>query len=148
MRSFSTGADTPAMPSKPTDTDILNRTRVLALDDEPVVLETYRRIFEARVETASEVGAGFGKLRKDESLRVVILDFEMRDAGTPFLTTMKRRFPERLTIVLAKSPGALDPVEARDLGVFRCLEKSDATLGLLEHAVKEAIGLLRVRART
>jgi DNA-binding NtrC family response regulator len=136
------------MTEKPTDTDILNRTRILALDDEPVVLEAYRQLYQARVETASSVAAGLGRLRKDEDLRVVVLDFDMRDGGLPFLTTMKRRFPERLTIVLAKSASVLDPLQVRELGVFRCLEKSSATFDVLEDTIKEAIGLLRVRART
>ncbi len=135
-------------PSRPTDTDILNRTRILAIDDDPLVIETYRRLFRERVETSSAVADGVGKLRKDENLRIILLDFEMRDGGVPLLKILQRRFPERLAIVLFEKKNPLDPLQIKDLGVFRCLEKNPATYALLEATVKEGIGLLRLRART
>ena len=136
------------MTAKPSDTDILHRTRVLALDDEPLVLETYGKLFAGRVETASTVAAGMGKLRHDEDLRIVLLDWKMPDGGLGFLKLMKRKFPERLTIVLADTASPIDQHDKDALGVFRCLEKSGATFAMIEDAIRDGIGLLRLRART
>jgi hypothetical protein len=135
------------MAEKPTETEILNQTRLLALDEEPLMLETYRRLFQGRAETVNSIAAGMSRLKKDENLRIVIVDFRMRDGGLAFLANMKRRFPDRLVIVLHPDENGLRGQE-RDLGCFRVLQKSSVRFDLLEDAIKEAISLLRLRART
>src|SRR2546423_1391319 len=136
------------MPEKPTETEIFNQTRVLALDEEPLMLETYRRLFQGRVEALSSIAAGLGRLKKDENLRIVIVDFKMRDGGMAFLANMKKRFPERLIIVLHEDEERLRGFQEGDLGVFRALQKSRARFDVLEDAIKDAIARLRLRART
>ena len=72
----------------------------------------------------------------------------MPDGGLAFLKMMHRKFPERLTIVLADTASPIDQRDKDQLSVFRCLEKSGATFAMIEDAIKDGIGLLRLRART
>jgi hypothetical protein len=137
-----------SMSGQPTDTEILNRTRILAIAADPILAETYGRLYQGRADVVTTIAAGLAKLRQDPALRIVIADFEMRDAGVNFLKTLHRKFPERAAIVLAKTATPLDEPTLRELGVFRCLEKTRASFDVLEDAIRDAIGLLRVRART
>jgi DNA-binding NarL/FixJ family response regulator len=123
-----------------------DQARILAIDDAPLVLETYRLLFEGRVETASTVAEGLAKLRKDASLRIILADLNMKDGGIPLLQTLHRKFPDRLVIVLSGDASAIDERRQRELGVFRCLEKGDASYEKLEDTIREAAALLHFRA--
>jgi len=136
------------LPGNPSDTEVLNRTRILAIDDDPLVLETYRKIFRERVEALPTVAAALGKLRKEADLRIVIVDFAMRDGGFQLLTTLRRKFPDRVAIAIWDKFPPPDPQEIKELGVFRCFERSHAQPPVLEDAIREAIGLLRCQAKT
>ncbi len=113
-----------------------------------MVLETYARLYAGRLDVASTVAAGLAKLRRDPDLRIVILDFAMHDAGLPFLKMLHRKFPQRLTIVLAETATPFDDATQKELAVFRCLEKSRVNYAPLEDAILDALALLRVRVRT
>ena len=123
------------------------QVRILAIDDAPIVLQTYELLFEGRAETASTVADGLAKLSADPALQVVLVDLNMPDGGgVPLLRTLAERFPERLVIVLSGDAGALGERERRELGVFRCLEKGDASFDVLERTIDEAAAELRRRA--
>ncbi|HVY61567.1 MAG TPA: response regulator [Planctomycetota bacterium] len=122
---------------------LTDQARILAIDDAPLVLETYKLLFEGRVETASTVAEGLGKLRRDESLRIVLADLNMKDGGIPLLQTLHRKFPDRLVIVLSGDASAIDERRQRELGIFRCLEKGDASYDLLEDTIREATERLK-----
>lgn len=122
--------------------------RILAIDDAAIVLETYRLLFGDRVETAETVAAAMSKLRKDDSLRIILVDLNMPDGGVPLLQILRKKYPDRLAIVLSGDASAIDERKQKELGVFRCLEKGDASYDVLEDTIREAGKLLKLRAAT
>jgi DNA-binding NarL/FixJ family response regulator len=121
------------------------RARVLAIDDAPMVLEALCLLFEGEeLATASSVEEGLKKLEADPSLRIVLLDLSMPQGGVPLIKTLQRRFPERVVIVLSGDAGAIEPA-AKKLGVFRCIDKGDASYEVLDGAVREAREFLQSR---
>jgi DNA-binding NarL/FixJ family response regulator len=114
-------------------------TRILAIDDADVVLETYRLLLgEERVETATTTAAALERLAAADAPPVALIDLNMPGGGVPFLREVRRRFPRLVVIVLSGDAAALDARTQRELGIFRCLEKGDASFDVLERAIEEA----------
>lgn len=122
--------------------------RVLVVDDSPLVRETFKLLLgEDRVETAASVREALERLARDDDLRIVMADLSMEGGGTAFLRTLRDRFADRAVIVISGDLSGLDDVRARELGVLRRLEKSQARLADFEEAIEAAEVHLRSLVR-
>ncbi len=122
----------------PDISDVRENIRILAIDDSPLVLDALKLLFgEGELRGATTTAQALSLLEGDPSLRVVIVDLAMPGGGVPFLRTLRARFPDRAIIVLSGDAAALAAV-APEIGVFRCLEKGEATIDVLEATVAEA----------
>jgi DNA-binding NtrC family response regulator len=113
--------------------------RILAIDDTPIILETFRLLLPPeRLETAESVAAARAALARDPSLRIIFTDLNLRGGGIPFIREVKSAYPGRIVIVLSGDAGVITPAIAASTGIFRALEKGDASLDAIEGAIADA----------
>jgi len=113
--------------------------RIIAVDDAKIVLRSFELLFPPeRLETVETVEAALARLDADARIRVVVTDLNMKGGGVPFLRLLREKYPGRVVIVLSGDAGELSPETARRLGIFRTLEKGDASLDVLESTIEAA----------
>jgi CheY-like chemotaxis protein len=96
--------------------------KVLLVDDDPEVLETYRELLSQLPSQPQVVTAGSGAralaLLKGDPFRLLICDLRMpRVDGLQVLATVRRRFPELRTVVITAIAGEQFRSRAYALGV-------------------------------
>lgn len=105
----------------------MNKERVLFVDDDANILDTFRRILRQKydVHTAEGSMQGLQKLNKSEPFAVVVADMKMpRMNGIEFLSRVKEMFPETVRIMLTGHGDLQVSIEAINNGrIFRFLTK-------------------------
>lgn len=104
-----------------------NQTRVLFVDDEPLMLEGLRRTVygEFAADLAESSEEGLAKLRKDGPYPVVVSDMRMPGMdGAEFLATVRTISPDSIRVMLTGHNDILAAVRAVNEGhIFRFLTK-------------------------
>lgn len=100
---------------------------ILFVDDEPAVLEGYRRLLrqEFQVETAVGGELGLAKLASDDSIAVVVSDMRMPEMdGAQFLAKVMVKFPAVMRIMLTGNSDLSAAMRAVNEGnIYRFLTK-------------------------
>lgn len=115
---------------------VCGKTRVLFVDDEPLVLEGLQR--SVRHEFAAEFAAGpeqgLEKLRRNGPYPVVVSDMRMPGMdGAEFLATVHKLFPDTVRVMLTGLSGIEAAMRAVNEGrVFRFLSKPVEPQAILE----------------
>lgn len=118
--------------------------RALIIDDTDLVRELFRDAFgPERIATAATVDEALRLIEADASLRILLVDLNMRKGGIPFLRTLRARFPDRLLVVISAEASSIDARLQRELGIFRALEKGTTSLDDYERALADAAAALR-----
>lgn len=102
-----------------------SKPNILAVDDEPDMLETYQSILRKKynVFTAAS-GAEAIRIAKTEPIALVLLDIRMpRQDGLQVLKTLKADDPNLVVIMVTASKDIVSAVEAMKLGAFDYVTK-------------------------
>ncbi|MCB1714454.1 MAG: fused response regulator/phosphatase [Candidatus Competibacteraceae bacterium] len=128
----------------------VDRIKVLVIDDEPVMQELICSHLQARhflVQSADEGRRGVDaalKLRPD----VVICDLKLPDIhGFKVIELLLQSMPDLPIIVISGVGQIDDAVTALKLGAVDYFSKPLANLGVLEHAIKQALEHAQLRQR-
>lgn len=101
--------------------------RILCVDDEPSILEAYKRQLRKRfsIETAPGGAEGLAAIASQGPFAVIVSDMRMPGMdGVQFLATVKERAPESVRIMLTGNANQQTAVDAVNEGnIFRFLTK-------------------------
>jgi response regulator RpfG family c-di-GMP phosphodiesterase len=121
-----------------------NKPRILFIDDEPDMLESFKRSFRKQYEVHTAVGAVAGLMTASEKgpFAVAVADLRMPGIdGVEFLKRLKGLHPDTVRIVLTGFADIAAAIDAVNKGhVFRFLTK-DSPHETLESALEEAVKL-------
>ncbi|MCJ2164767.1 MULTISPECIES: HD domain-containing phosphohydrolase [unclassified Pseudodesulfovibrio] len=122
--------------------------RILFVDDEPKVLDSYRRSLRTRFKVSTALGgkAALELLEAEEPFTVVISDIKMPTMdGVELLSRIQARYPDTIRMVLTGYADLETSIKAVNQGdIFRFLTKPCDT-GELENAVIAGIRQHRMR---
>ena len=103
------------------------KTKILLVDDEPRVLDGYRRTLRKRyeIETAHSAAEGLDKITNEGPFAVVVSDYRMPGMdGIEFLGQIHQRFPDTTRVMLTGQADLEASIAAVNLGrVYRFLTK-------------------------
>jgi len=120
--------------------EILSKTSILILDDEPIVCKRLKSAFEKRgyeVETFFQSSEAFKRIT-ERDFDIVITDLKMEGLdGMAFLTEVKKRSPRTEVIVITGFATMETAKESFKKGVFDFLAKP-FKLGEIQDAVERA----------
>ncbi len=134
----------PASPPEPVAAPRYSRRRILAVDDEALLLKAYRRMISDTHEVVTALGGrdALLVLRKRQDFDVILCDLQMPEmSGMELFMTAKREFPELAKRFVFVTGGAFS-AEARHFleQAVTCLNKPfsvDELMGLIEAKVAE-----------
>jgi signal transduction histidine kinase len=137
----------PALPPRPATPPHYSRRRILAVDDEALLLKAYRRMISDTHEVVTALGGrdALLVLRKRQDFDVILCDLQMPEmSGMELFMTAKREFPELAPRFVFVTGGAFS-TEARHFleQAVTCLNKPfsvDELMGLIEAKVTETGG--------
>jgi len=121
--------------------------RILVIEDEKPVRESYRNFLEDLFYTVDEAANGKEGLAlfRRQTPDVVILDLRMPEMnGHEVLEKITAQSPDTPVIVISGTGNISDTVEALHLGAWDYLLKPVADLSMLEHAVQRVLERLRL----
>ena len=104
----------------------MSQLRILIVDDEPNLLESFKIGLELKDYTVSLAASGREALAacKDRSFDVVLLDIRMREMdGLETLKRLEQNRPDQAVIMLTAHGSLESAVEADRLGAFDYVEK-------------------------
>ncbi|MGA2660305.1 MAG: response regulator transcription factor [Verrucomicrobiota bacterium] len=112
------------------------KTRVLLVDDHPMVRQTLRDLIarEGDIAVCGEAEDRDGALAAvaDSKPDLAIVDLRLRDSdGLELIRDLHQRHPETLTLVLSMYDGSVYAEQAMLAGASGYLSKSDATTNLM-----------------
>jgi serine phosphatase RsbU (regulator of sigma subunit) len=126
------------------------QTRVLLIDDEPIIRELisrYLQIKNFQVTTASDGHDGI-QAALTQLPDVVICDLKLPDIhGFQIIETVLQTLPDMPIIVISGVGQIDDAVTALKLGAIDFFSKPIANLEVLEHAIKQALEYSQLRQR-
>jgi response regulator RpfG family c-di-GMP phosphodiesterase len=124
------------------DKVVENRPRVLCIDDEAMVLDTFSRILRRDFEVVAAQGgeAGLARLSEDLGFMVILSDLRMpKIDGVTLLTQAQRLAPDATRILITGNADVRSAARAVNEGrVFRLLTKP-CPPGVLQEAVSQAV---------
>lgn len=119
-----------------------SQTRILVIDDDDAVRESFRNFLEDHDYIVCEATNGREGLERfeAESPDVVMVDLRMPELdGLQLLEKLAKRFPKIPLIVVSATGQIDDAVEAMHLGAWDYLLKPVTDLSLLEQAIVKAL---------
>ncbi|MFO7639907.1 MAG: response regulator, partial [Candidatus Competibacteraceae bacterium] len=123
-------------------------SRILTIDDEPLVREILAAYLEDSGFAVSEAGdgqTGIEKIRHDPP-DLVLCDLRMPGVdGLQVLATVTREFPELPILVVSGMGGISDVIQALKLGAWDYVTKPIEDMTVLEHAIDHALERARLR---
>jgi len=123
-------------------------SRILTIDDEPLVREILTAYLEDSGFAVSEAGdgqTGIEKIRHDPP-DLVLCDLRMPGVdGLQVLATVTREFPELPILVVSGMGGISDVIQALKLGAWDYVTKPIQDMTVLEHAIDHALERARLR---
>jgi len=123
-------------------------SRILTIDDEPLVREILTAYLEDSGFAVSEAGdgqTGIEKIRHDPP-DLVLCDLRMPGVdGLQVLATVTREFPELPILVVSGMGGISDVIQALKLGAWDYVTKPIEDMTVLEHAIDHALERARLR---
>ncbi len=126
-----------------------SRTRILVLDDEPIVCKRLKSALEKRgyeVETFVRSLDAFNRIQ-EKNFDIVITDLKMEGLdGMAFLTEVKKRSPETEVIVITGFATMESAKESFRKGVFDFLAKP-FKLGEIQKVIEKADAKVKERKR-
>jgi DNA-binding NtrC family response regulator len=123
--------------------------RVLLVDDEPELLEGLQRVLARRELEVSRASSGEEALAAlgREDVDVVVLDLKMPGlSGLDTLREIRRRFPDRVVVVLTGHLSDPEALRCRELGAAEVLAKPPDVPALADALKRAAVD--RREART
>jgi response regulator RpfG family c-di-GMP phosphodiesterase len=122
----------------------MKKQKILFIDDEPDILESFKRSFRKKYEVVTAVGAVAGLMTASEKgpFAVAVADLRMPGVdGVEFLNRLKKLHPDTVRIVFTGYAEIDSAIEAVNKGrVFRFLNK-DCSHETLELALEDAVSL-------
>jgi phosphoserine phosphatase RsbU/P len=123
-------------------------SRILTIDDEPLVREILTAYLEDSGYEVSEAGdgqTGIEMIRR-EPPDLVLCDLRMPGVdGLQVLATVTREFPELPILVVSGMGGISDVIQALKLGAWDYVTKPIEDMTVLEHAIDHALERARLR---
>ena len=123
-------------------------SRILTIDDEPLVREILTAYLEDSGYAVLEAGdgqTGIEMIRR-EPLDLVLCDLRMPGVdGLQVLATVTREFPELPILVVSGMGGISDAIQALKLGAWDYVTKPIEDMMVLEHAIDHALERARLR---
>jgi phosphoserine phosphatase RsbU/P len=123
-------------------------SRILTIDDEPLVREILTAYLEDSGYEVSEAGdgqTGIEMIRR-EPPDLVLCDLRMPGVdGLQVLATVTREFPELPILVVSGMGGISDAIQALKLGAWDYVTKPIEDMMVLEHAIDHALERARLR---
>lgn len=116
---------TPAQPthrSTPSGTAVPSRFRVLAIDDEELLLKSYQRFYGNQYALTLALGGAMAKdvVEQDQAWDAILCDLTMPDCDGPmFVDWLSARYPGLATRVIICSGGAFTPSAVTFLNRFK-----------------------------
>lgn len=123
-------------------------SRILTIDDEPLVREILTAYLEDSGFAVSEAGDGQTGIEKirHEPPDLVLCDLRMPGVdGLQVLATVTREFPELPILVVSGMGGISDVIQALKLGAWDYVTKPIEDMTVLEHAIDHALERARLR---
>jgi phosphoserine phosphatase RsbU/P len=123
-------------------------SRILTIDDEPLVREILTAYLEDSGFEVSEAGDGQTGIEKirHEPPDLVLCDLRMPGVdGLQVLATVTREFPELPILVVSGMGGISDVIQALKLGAWDYVTKPIEDMTVLEHAIDHALERARLR---
>ena len=123
-------------------------SRILTIDDEPLVREILTAYLEDSGFVVSEAGdgqTGIEAIRREQP-DLVLCDLRMPGVdGLQVLATVTREFPELPILVFSGMGGISDAIQALKLGAWDYVTKPIEDMTVLEHAIAHALERARLR---
>ncbi len=123
-------------------------SRILTIDDEPLVREILTAYLEDSGFVVSEAGdgqTGIEAIRREQP-DLVLCDLRMPGVdGLQVLATVTREFPELPILVVSGMGGISDAIQALKLGAWDYVTKPIEDMTVLEHAIAHALERARLR---
>ncbi len=123
-------------------------SRILTIDDEPLVREILTAYLEDSGFEVSEAGdgqTGIDMIRREQP-DLVLCDLRMPGLdGLHVLATITREFPELPILVVSGMGGIGDVIQALKLGAWDYVTKPIEDMTVLEHAIDHALERARLR---
>lgn len=122
----------------------MKKPKILFIDDEPNILDSFKRSFRKKYEVVTAVGAVTGLMTASEKgpFAVAVVDLRMPGVdGVEFLNRLKKLHPDTVRIVFTGYAEIDAAIEAVNKGrVFRFLTK-DCSHETLDLALEDAVSL-------